>query len=88
MFSINCLIDVSLFQVNDTLTFFVSIEDEVNGNENGIMNNVVTVPVSIIITDENDNPPSFQNVSCFYVFLIFYFLRGSIHSNPVCDFHL
>lgn len=55
---------VNLFlQVNDTLNFFVTLEDEVGSSENGVMNNIVPVPISVIVADENDNPPLFKNVS-------------------------
>ncbi|XP_066907242.1 cadherin-87A [Halyomorpha halys] len=40
-------------EVNDTLRFFVTIEDDVN--------NLVQTPVSVIIIDVNDNPPVFKN---------------------------
>lgn len=53
---------VVLFQVNDTLKFYVTLEDEV-GAENGGMNNVVEEQITVIILDENDNEPLFQNVS-------------------------
>lgn len=49
-------------QVNDTLNFFVTIEDEVEDAPVG-GNNVVRVPVTVIVLDENDNPPKFNNVS-------------------------
>lgn len=64
------LLLINSFQVNDTLNFVVSLEDEVDGNENGVMNNVVQVSMSVIIADENDNPPTFKNVSQFFCSLI------------------
>ncbi|KAJ8942766.1 hypothetical protein NQ318_002926 [Aromia moschata] len=45
-------------QKNTTLNVNVSIEDEVQG---GGKNNVVVVPITVIISDENDNAPEFQN---------------------------
>lgn len=36
----------------------VSIEDVVEG----LHNNIVKVPVSVIVLDENDNAPEFKNV--------------------------
>ncbi|KAK4881840.1 hypothetical protein RN001_005159 [Aquatica leii] len=48
-------------EVNDTFNFFVTIEDEVQDAPVG-GNNVVTVSVTAIILDENDNEPTFQNV--------------------------
>ncbi|KAK7790843.1 hypothetical protein R5R35_010718 [Gryllus longicercus] len=42
---------------NDTLRFFVTLEDEVEG---GGHNNLVQVPVTVIVLDENDNPPVFR----------------------------
>lgn len=50
-------------QVNDTLRFFVTLEDEVDNSDNTIANNLVQVPVSVIVVDENDNAPVFKNVS-------------------------
>ncbi|XP_014253016.1 cadherin-87A [Cimex lectularius] len=41
------------YEVNDTLRFFVTLEDDVN--------NLVKIQVSVIILDVNDNPPSFKN---------------------------
>lgn len=43
----------------DTLKFFITLEDIVGGQHD---NNIVKVPVSVIILDENDNVPRFQNV--------------------------
>lgn len=40
-------------EVNDTLRFYVTIEDDAS--------NLVQSPVSIIISDVNDNPPVFRN---------------------------
>lgn len=47
-------------QVNDTLTFLVTLEDEVDGGTSN--NNIVKVPISVIILDENDNSPTFKHV--------------------------
>lgn len=48
-------------EVNDTLRFFVTLEDEV-GEENSISsNNLVRVEISVIVVDENDNAPTFKN---------------------------
>lgn len=47
-------------EVNDTLRFLVTLEDETNGTGN---NNIVQVPISVIILDDNDNAPVFKNVS-------------------------
>ncbi|KAF5278616.1 hypothetical protein FQA39_LY00658 [Lamprigera yunnana] len=48
-------------EVNDTLNFFVTVEDEVKDAPVG-GNNIVELPVTVIILDENDNEPKFQNV--------------------------
>ncbi|XP_073989842.1 cadherin 87A [Rhodnius prolixus] len=48
------------YEVTDTLRFYVTLEDDVN--------NLVKIPVSFIIADVNDNPPSFQNTP--YVTLV------------------
>jgi len=48
-------------EVNDTLRFFVTLEDEVDNADNSIANNLVQVPVSVIVVDENDNAPVFKN---------------------------
>ncbi|KAK4292814.1 hypothetical protein Pmani_034453 [Petrolisthes manimaculis] len=42
-------------EVKDTLRVVVTVEDEVTGADN----NVVRVPISLIILDTNDNPPKF-----------------------------
>lgn len=44
-------------EVVDNIKFLVSIEDVVPGASN----NVVQVPVTVIVLDENDNPPVFKN---------------------------
>jgi hypothetical protein len=41
----------------------VSIKDKVNGAGDSANDNLVEVPISVIVLDENDNPPEFQNVS-------------------------
>ncbi|KAJ8921829.1 hypothetical protein NQ315_008461 [Exocentrus adspersus] len=46
------------YETNTTLNVNVSIEDEVQG---GGKNNVVVVPITVIISDENDNAPEFKN---------------------------
>lgn len=46
-------------EVTDTLKFFATIEDIVGGLH---QNNIVKVPVSVIVLDVNDNIPRFQNV--------------------------
>lgn len=50
-------------QTQDTLSFLVSIKDKVSESGDSANDNFVKVPISIIILDENDNPPEFQNVS-------------------------
>lgn len=44
---------------NDTLRFFVTLEDQVEG---GATNNVVQVPITVIVLDDNDNPPVFRGI--------------------------
>lgn len=56
------------FQTNSTLQLVVSLEDEVNGTGK---NNVVEQGITVIILDENDNPPEFQNVSVTQSFYYF-----------------
>ncbi|XP_021925581.1 cadherin-87A isoform X2 [Zootermopsis nevadensis] len=46
-------------EVNDTLKFVVTLEDEVG---EGLSNNLVQIPVTAIILDENDNAPVFKDV--------------------------
>lgn len=43
-------------EVNDSLRFEVTLEDETNGTEN----NIIAVPITVIIDDVNDNPPKFM----------------------------
>lgn len=61
-------------QVNDTLRFYVTLEDIVGENSN----NIVQVPISVIILDENDNAPSFQQVSLIS-FVLNCFVNESIN---------
>lgn len=49
-------------QKNDTLRLVVTVEDEVSGANN----NVVRVPISLIVLDDNDNAPKFLQV-CMYM---------------------
>ncbi|XP_055683308.1 cadherin-87A isoform X2 [Lutzomyia longipalpis] len=46
----------------DTLHFLVTIKDKVNGTWESENDNRVEVPISVIVLDENDNAPEFQNV--------------------------
>ncbi|KAL3278344.1 hypothetical protein HHI36_013675, partial [Cryptolaemus montrouzieri] len=48
------------YETNDTLNLIVSIEDEAN-TQTGEKPNIVSVPVTVIILDENDNAPKFEN---------------------------
>lgn len=41
----------------------MSIKDKVNESGDSDNDNFVQVPISVIVLDENDNPPEFQNVS-------------------------
>lgn len=48
----------------DTLSFLVTIKDQVNTTGGNSENdNLVEVPIRVIVLDENDNAPEFQNVS-------------------------
>lgn len=47
----------------DSLTFLVSIRDQVDPAGESEQDNVVQQPITFIILDENDNPPEFQNVN-------------------------
>ncbi|XP_053682239.1 cadherin-87A [Sabethes cyaneus] len=50
-------------EAQDTLSFSVSIKDRVSSTGIDSENdNIVNVPITIIVLDENDNPPEFQNV--------------------------
>lgn len=42
------------------MNLIVSVEDEVNGEGK---NNIVEQGVTVIVLDENDNPPEFENVN-------------------------
>lgn len=56
------------FQKQDSLSFLVSIKDKVSESGDSENDNFVQVPISIIILDENDNSPEFQNVSRSFIF--------------------
>ncbi|CAD6991441.1 unnamed protein product [Ceratitis capitata] len=45
----------------DSLLFHVTIRDRVNPEGESEQDNIVQVPITIIVLDENDNPPEFQN---------------------------
>lgn len=52
-------------QTHEKLSFLVSIKDKVS--DSGENDNFVQVPITVIVLDENDNPPEFQHVSvCSY----------------------
>ena len=63
---LNCAVHVSCLQVNDTLKFLVTLQDEVG---NGLPNNLVAIPVTLIILDQNDNAPVFKDVSNYLLFI-------------------
>lgn len=50
------------FQLQDTLSFLVTIKDRVNASGDSENDNLVEVPIRVIVLDENDNAPEFQNV--------------------------
>lgn len=50
-------------QEHDTLSFLVSIKDVVNSTGDSQNDNLVEVPVTVIVLDENDNAPQFEQVS-------------------------
>ena len=54
---------LSFLQTHETLSFLVSIKDKVNESGDSDNDNFVQVPISVIVLDENDNAPEFQNVS-------------------------
>lgn len=56
----------SLLQLQDTLSFLVTIKDRVNASGDSENDNIVKVPIRVIVLDENDNAPEFQNVIYFY----------------------
>lgn len=44
-------------QLGESIHFTVIIEDQVG---NGLANNIVKIPVTVLVIDENDNPPEFR----------------------------
>jgi len=71
------------FQVNDTLKFMVTLQDEVG---NGLPNNLVAIPVTLIILDQNDNAPLFKDVSndCHCFKTCVYELATSAMADTYC----
>lgn len=61
LFKILFLTDVK--QLHDTLSFLVTIKDRLDSDHDSENDNLVKVPINVIILDENDNSPAFQNVS-------------------------
>lgn len=60
--NVHCLLII--FQEKDTLSFLVTIKDRVSASGGDSENdNLVEVPIRVIVLDENDNAPEFQNVS-------------------------
>lgn len=52
-----------VLQLQDTLSFLVTIKDRVTANGvDSKDDNLVEVPITVIVSDENDNAPEFQNV--------------------------
>ncbi|XP_067636828.1 cadherin-87A [Eurosta solidaginis] len=45
----------------DSISFYVTIRDQVNPGGESDQDNIVQVPITFIVLDENDNPPEFQN---------------------------
>lgn len=59
-----------MLQKQDTLSFLVSIKDKISDLDS-VNDNLVEVPISVIVLDENDNAPIFQNVSTTYFFFFY-----------------
>ena len=80
---INCAARVYCFQVNDTLKFLVTLQDEVG---NGLPNNLVAIPVTVIILDENDNAPVFKDVSnfCYWIKICEYEMAAAAVTGAYC----
>uniref|UniRef100_A0A1A9VG57 Cadherin domain-containing protein n=1 Tax=Glossina austeni TaxID=7395 RepID=A0A1A9VG57_GLOAU len=45
----------------ESLKFLITIRDRVNSNTESELDNIVHETVTVIVSDENDNPPEFQN---------------------------
>lgn len=68
-------------QTKDTLSFLVTIKDRVNASVgDSEHDNFVQVPIKVIVLDENDVVPVFQNVSIF-VFLLLLLQINLRHSQ-------
>lgn len=56
-------------ELHDTLSFLVTIKDRLDSTHDSENDNLVKVPINVIILDENDNSPTFQNVRTFDLLL-------------------
>lgn len=56
----------------DSLKFLITIRDQVSEDGESELDNIVQDTLTIIVSDENDNPPEFQNVSNFILMEICY----------------
>lgn len=67
----NDVLPFAFAQREDTLSFLVTIKDRVNASGgDSEHDNLVEVPIKVIVLDENDNAPEFQNVSDSFQFYI------------------
>lgn len=55
----------------DSLTFLITVRDQVSEEGESELDNIVQETVTFIISDENDNAPEFVNVSCKRIWGIF-----------------
>lgn len=62
-------------QLHDTLSFLVTIKDRLDADHDSENDNLVKVPINVIVLDENDNSPSFQNVRGFDSVLLLAFFK-------------
>lgn len=72
MHKLHSKFNVFFWQTEDTLKFFVTLEDLIpteTGSFGKVRNNFVKVAISVIILDDNDNTPRFINVSYVHNYL-------------------
>lgn len=71
-------------QLHDTLSFLVTIKDRLDSMHDSENDNLVKVPINVIILDENDNSPSFQNVRTFQsICAVSYWTKPAHTGHPV-----